>query len=133
MATRAWPVASGADAKLSRRNFSGGPSSRQTTALGILCRALRALGAYLAALQRFADQRQAVVAEIHVGPVDEDGRRTKNAARHYLIGIGLELVLDRLLADPGQESCRINADALANFRQHRVLRDVLVLAPINLE
>ncbi len=35
MATRTCPGVSGAAAKVSRRRFSGGPSSRQTTALGI--------------------------------------------------------------------------------------------------
>ena len=51
------------------------------------------------ALQRLADQRHPVVAEIHVGLADEDRRRAKTAARHHLVGIGLELVLDRGLAD----------------------------------
>src|SRR4051794_37870025 len=122
MATRACPGASGIDAKFSSRSFSGGPSSWQKTALGIfLCRALRALGAYLAALQRLTDQRQPVITEIHIGLVDEDGRRTEPAARHHLVGVGLELVLDRLLADPCEEFRGVDAGALADFRQHRVL------------
>src|SRR3954468_4856312 len=105
MATRTCPGASGTDAKFSNRNFSGGPSSRQTTALGILCRA------GLAALQRLADQRQAVVAEVHIGPVDEDGRRTEAAARHHLVGIGLELVLDLRIGDAGEEFRGIDTGA----------------------
>src|SRR6266404_8002374 len=57
--------------------------------------------ARLSPQQGFADQRQAVVAEIHVGLVDENGRRTEAAARHHFIGVGLELILDRLIADAG--------------------------------
>src|SRR4051812_14306156 len=102
MATRTCPAANGADAKLSSRNISGGPSWRQTTARGILgC-------ARLAPHQRLADQRQPVIAEIHIGPIDEDRRRPKTAARHHLVGVGLELVLDRLLADPCKELRRIH-------------------------
>ncbi len=85
------------------------------------------------ALQRLADQRHPVVAEIHVGLVDEDRRRTETAARHHLIGVGLELVLDRLLADALEELDVIDAGLLADLRQHRILRDVLVAAPIGLE
>ena len=55
------------------------------------------------AQQRLADQRHAVVAEIHVGLVDEDRRRAEAAARHHLLRVGLELVLDRLLADAFEE------------------------------
>src|ERR1700748_3637756 len=66
------------------------------------------------ALQRFTDQRQTVIAEIHVGLVDEDGRRAEAAARDHFVGIGLELVLDRLLADGGEEFFGLDADALAN-------------------
>src|ERR1700693_2150417 len=90
-------------------------------------------GARLAPWQRLADQRQSVVAEIHVGPVDEDGRRTKAAAGHHCIGVDLELSLDLRLADTCEELLRIDTEALADVRQHRVLRNVLVAAPIGLE
>src|SRR3954451_19767360 len=124
MATRTWPGVSGADATSSSRNLSGVPSSRQPTALAISSRAR------LAPRQRFADERQPVVAEIHVRLVDKDGRRAEAAARHHLVGIFLQLILDRLIGDALEERCRFDADALANFREHRVLRDILVLAPV---
>src|ERR1700760_101526 len=82
------------------------------------------------ALQRFTDQRQTVIAEIHVGLVDEDGRRAEAAARDHFIGIGLELLLDRLLGDSGEEVFGLDANTPADVSQHRVLRDILVLAPI---
>ena len=110
MATRTCPGASGAASNVSSRRRSGGPSSRQTTAFGIRPRSL------LAARQGLADQRQAVIAEIHVGLVDEDRRRAEAAARHHLIGVGLELVLDRLLADARKEFLRIDADASCRSR-----------------
>src|ERR1700682_2353518 len=90
-------------------------------------------GARSSPLQRFADQRHPVIAEIHIGLVDENGRRAAAAARQHLVGIGLELVLDRLLADTSEECLRVDADALANFGQHRVLRNIPVVAPIGLE
>src|SRR5689334_24932619 len=73
--------------------------------------------ALLASDQGLADQGQAIIAEIHVGLIDEDGRRAEAAARHHLVGIGLELILDRLLADPGEEFLRIDADTLAGVTQ----------------
>src|SRR5436190_20400286 len=85
------------------------------------------------ALKSFADQRHPVVAEIHVRLVDKDRRRTKTAARHHFIGVGLELVLDRLLADACEEFDVVDAGLLAELRQYRTLRDILVTAPIGLE
>src|SRR5690349_7677238 len=90
-------------------------------------------GALLAACEGVAHQRQSVVAEIHIGLVDEDGRRAETTARHYFIRVGLELVLNRLLADAGKELLRIDADALADVREHGVLRNVLILAPVDFE
>src|SRR6202022_3213097 len=90
-------------------------------------------GTRLTALQGFADQRQPVVAEIHVDLVEEDGRRAEAAARYRLVGIGLELVLAPLLADRGEKSCGIDADAPADLSQHRILRNVLIVTPVGLE
>src|SRR5262249_4891944 len=70
-------------------------------------------GARLLPLQGLADQWQAVIAEIHVGLVDEDGGRAEATARHHFVGICLELVLDRLVGAPGKELLRIDADAPA--------------------
>src|SRR5580693_9113676 len=83
--------------------------------------------------QRVADQRQPVVAEIHIRLVEKDRRRTEAAARHDLVGVGLERILDLLIADAGKERFGIDAGALADFGQDGVLRDVLVFAPIDLE
>src|SRR5580693_10306749 len=88
-------------------------------------------GTFLGARKSFADQRQAVVAEIHVGLVDENRRRAKTAARHHFVSISLELILDRLLADASEELCGIDADPFADFGHNRVLRDVLILAPVD--
>src|SRR5258708_15201527 len=74
--------------------------------------------ARLAALQRFAEQRQPVVPEIHIGLVEKGGRRAEAAARHDLIGIGLELVLDGLLADLAPEFFGIRPEAPADLGQH---------------
>src|SRR3954468_6270487 len=93
IATRTWPGPSGAAAKSSRTNFSGGPSSRQTTRFGIRSRSLWPL-------QRFADQWHPVITEIHIGFVDKDRRRTKSATFDDFVGVGLELILDRLIANP---------------------------------
>src|ERR1700730_6158459 len=90
-------------------------------------------GARSLSLQRFTDQRHPVIAEIHIGLVDEDGRRAESAARHDFIGVGLELILDRLLADAREEFLRIDANVLADLGQHRILRNVPVAAPIGLE
>ena len=127
MATRTCPGTSSAASNVSRRRFSGGPSTRQTT--GFRHQAARGFQAF----QRFADQRHAVVAEIHVGLADKDRRRTETTTRHHLIGIGLELILDRLLADALEELDLIDARFLADLRQHEFLRDILVAAPIGLE
>src|SRR4051794_32789955 len=75
-------------------------------------------GARASPPQRLADQRDPVIAEIHIVLVDEDGGRTKSAARHHLVGIGLELILDRLLANAFEKLSRIDAETLADFRQH---------------
>src|SRR5689334_13037349 len=89
-----------------------------------------ASGGLLLPRQRFAQQRQAIIAEIHVSGVEEDGRRAETAALHHLVGVGLELILDRLLADPLEERLLVRADASADLREHGILRNVLVLAPI---
>src|ERR1700722_19882933 len=78
----------------------------------------------LSSRQRIPDQRQAVVAEIHVGLVEKDRRRTEAAARHDFVRIGLELILDLLLADAREERFWIDASALADFGQDRILRDI---------
>src|SRR6185295_1132920 len=85
------------------------------------------------ARQRLADKRQAIIAEIHVGLVEEYCGRAEAATRHHLVGVGLELILDRLLRNAGKEFFRIDAHAAANFGQDRVLRNVLILAPIDFE
>src|SRR3981189_325865 len=130
MATRTGP-APGPAAAAQRQKFRGA-SSRASRVRGRRPRSASG-GARLAALQRFADQRHPVIAEIHIGLVDEDGWRTEPAARHYFISIGLELILDRLLTDPCEEFRRVHADGLADFAQHRILRNILVAAPIGLE
>src|SRR3954447_13541849 len=89
--------------------------------------------ARLAALKRLADQRQAVVAKIHVSVVDKDRRRAEAAAGHDLLSVGLELVLDSLLGDAGKEFLLVDAGFPADLGQHGILRDVLVAAPIRLE
>src|SRR5512139_1219579 len=71
-------------------------------------------GARFAALHGLADQRQPVIAEIHVGLVEEDRRRAEAAARHDLLGVGLELVLDRLLGNSGEESLLVDSDLAAD-------------------
>ena len=87
----------------------------------------------LAPQQRLAHQRQPVVAEVHVVAVDVDRRRAEAAAADQLFGVGLQLRLDGVGGDAGEEGLGVDATLLADRRQHRVLRDVLVAAPVGLE
>src|SRR5229473_1781400 len=124
MATRACPGASGAEANVSRRKRSGGPSSRQTTAFGIRPRSL-----FAAAAPRGPAASGRCRNTCRSCRQRWSATQTRRAPSLH----GLELILDRLLADACKEFLGIDADPLAYFRQHRVLRDVLVLAPIDLE
>src|ERR1700730_8344432 len=83
--------------------------------------------------QPFPHQRQAIVAEIHVVAIDEDGGRDGPGAPYQLLGIGLELLLDRRRGDAGRKTLGIDANLGANLVQHHILRDVSVIAPIRLE
>src|SRR6185437_17178755 len=75
-------------------------------------------------------QRQAVIAEIYVVAIEEEGWRAEAAAAHQLLGIGAELLLDRHLGDASEEALGLDAEPLAEFGQHRVLRNIAVIAPI---
>src|SRR5579863_10359601 len=65
-------------------------------------------------LQGGANEAQAVIAEIHVGAVDEHCRRAEAAATDQLLGVGAQPVLDRRRADTGEKVCRIDASACAH-------------------
>src|SRR5665647_1098920 len=76
-----------------------------------------------------SQQRQAVIAKIHV-IADKEGGRTESTAPDRFVGVGLELLLDVGSGDACQKSVGIDADLPAEGCQHLILRDILVLAEI---
>ena len=64
--------------------------------------------------QKFGDEVQAVLAEVHPA-VDENRGRAEHAALYGFLGDRLELVLDRRVGDHGLERGRVKT----GFRQHR--------------
>src|SRR3546814_6267892 len=64
---------------------------------------------------------------------DEDGRRAEAAAGDQLVGIGLELRLDRRIVHRLGKRSRIEAGPTGGFGHHLVTADVAVLAPVEFE
>ena len=86
-----------------------------------------------AAAERVLDQRQPVVAEVHVVAVDVHRGRSEPAARDQLVDVVAQLLLVLVARDLGRRPRPVEADALDDALQHVVLRDVLQVAPVGLE
>src|ERR1017187_753434 len=86
-----------------------------------------------AAQQCLANERKPIVAEVHVVAVDEHGRRAEAAAADQFVGAGLELVLDLLPCDAGEERRRRHPGAFGRLCQNRIVRYIPVIPPVGLE
>jgi len=78
------------------------------------------VGARCASLERRSQQRQPIIPEIHVVPIEVERGGAETAALHKLIGIGSQSVLDALLRDACEEALALDAQLDADRGQHIV-------------
>src|SRR5262245_21392421 len=74
-----------------------------------------------------------MIPEIHVIPFEVQRGGAEAAALHQLVGLASQSFLDVLPRDACKEALTIDAKLAADFSEHVVPRNVLIVSPVRLE